>query len=273
MIAADALTLRRGGRALVDGVSCRVEPGEVLAVVGANGAGKTTLLKMLTGEHTPDSGSVRINGKRIGEYAPDELARVRGYLPQHSTLEFDFTVSEVVLLGRAPHPLALASSAQADLVRQALEACAIAALGERSYTTLSGGEQQRVHLARVLVQIWQAPAQGSRVLLLDEPTSSLDLGQQHGVLESVRRFARQGTAVLMVLHDLNLAARFADRVLLLHQGRVLASGAPEEVLSADHLLTAFAVQTRLLKEPAPGVPLLVTLGRVDAHDEEKASCH
>jgi heme transport system ATP-binding protein len=271
VIAAQDLSFTRGGRALLSAVSCRVEPGEVLGIVGPNGAGKTTLLRLLTGEHTPGAGAVLVNGKPLADYAPDELARVRGYLPQHSTLEFDFTVSEVVLLGRAPHALGQSRSAEAQLVQQALELCGIGAFAERIYTTLSGGEQQRVHLARVLVQIWHAPARGGRVLLLDEPTSSLDLGQQHGMLEAVRRFARQGTAVLMVLHDLSLAARYADRLLLLHEGRALATGAPEDVLSAEHLRTAFAVQARLMKEPDLGVPLLVTLG-MDAHDEEKPSC-
>jgi iron complex transport system ATP-binding protein len=272
MIEARELSFWRGGRALLDGVSCRVGPGEVLAVVGPNGAGKSTLLRLLTGEHTPKSGTVLINDQPLSAHEPSTLARLRGYLPQHSRLDFDFTAAEVALLGRSPHPRATRSDAEAEIVRGALELAGVAELAERSYTTLSGGEQQRVHLARVFAQIWSAPARGSRVLLLDEPTSSLDLGQQHAILEVVRRFARQGSAVLMVLHDLNLAARFADRLLLLQRGRVLASGAPAAVLTSENLLAAFAVQARLLHDPALGAPLLVTLGPDVAHPEEKTTC-
>src|SRR5262249_44991737 len=162
-----------------------------------------TLLRLLTGEYTPDTGNIRLNGRHLREYAADELARVRGYLPQQSSLEFDFTASEVVMLGRSPHSRSGDGKREQALVEQALALTGAGALADRFYTTLSGGEQQRVHLARVFVQIWQAPANGSRLLLLDEPTSSLDLGHQHSILGAVRRFAREGTAVIMVLHDLN----------------------------------------------------------------------
>jgi iron complex transport system ATP-binding protein len=264
MIEAEALCYSRRGRALLNAVSCHVQPGEVLGIIGPNGAGKTTLLRLLTGEYAPDSGNVRLNGRGLRDYAPDELARVRGYLPQQSSLEFDFTASEVVMLGRSPHPRPAAGASERALVEQALALTGAAALAERFYTTLSGGEQQRVHLARVFVQIWQAPANGCRLLLLDEPTSSLDLGHQHSILGAVRRFALAGTAVIMVLHDLNLALRFADRLLLLHGGRALAAGSPSAVLTRDNLREAFGVSACVVETPPLSTPALITYGPIGA---------
>jgi iron complex transport system ATP-binding protein len=268
MIEAEALCYSRRGRALLSDVACAVRPGEVLGIIGPNGAGKTTLLRLLTGEYRPDTGKVRLNGRDLRDYAPDELARVRGYLPQQSSLEFDFTASEVVMLGRSPHPRPADAAGERTLVTKALALTGTLALAERFYTSLSGGEQQRVHLARVFVQIWHAPANGSRLLLLDEPTSSLDLGHQHSILGAVRRFAREGTAVLMVLHDLNLALRFADRLLLLHGGRMLAAGSPSAVLSRDNMREAFGVSACVVDAPPLSAPALITLGPIGASPPE-----
>ena len=255
-LAATAITVRRGGRALLDAASISLTPGRVTAVVGPNGAGKSTLLRVLSGELVPDAGSVAFAGRPLAAWPAAELARQRAVLPQESDLRFPFRVAEVVRLGRIPHPGGGDTLADHAIAADALTRVDLNPLADRLYPSLSGGEKQRVHLARALAQL--APADGnaappSRVLLLDEPTAALDLAHQHSVLALARKLASgEGVAVLAILHDLNLVLAYADDLVVLNHGRVAASGAVETTLTPDLVRAVFAVPARLLPSSIPG---------------------
>ena len=273
MLAAYDLTVRAGHATLLAGVSAAVVPGQVLAVVGPNGAGKSTLLRALAGDRTPDDGEVRLGGRPLAAWRPLELARRRAVVLQHAALDFAFTAMEVVLLGRAPHAGRVSRSRDLAIAAAALTAADAAPLRARAYTTLSGGERQRVHFARALAQIWDAgagrarcaergeggaAAAEARYLLLDEPTAALDLAHQHRTLQRLRDWSRRGVGVLVVLHDLNLAAAYADRVLVLSRGRAVALGAPAEALRADLIAQVFGVEVLLAAHPEATMPLIIT---------------
>ncbi len=241
------LRYRAGGRLLLDGVSLSLEPGQVHALLGPNGAGKTTLLRLLAGEQRPESGSIELNARALASLGARELARQRAVLPQVHGLSFAFTGAQVVALGRLPCARH-APAREAEIVREALELAGVGALAERSYPTLSGGERARVQLARVVAQVWEPLSDGvARFLLLDEPTASLDLAHQHDCLRAVRELARRGLGVLVILHDPNLALRYASRATLLRDGRMLATGAPEEVITAEALEQLYGVPVRLVR--------------------------
>lgn len=253
MLRADNLCVRRGAAMVLADVDLRLQPGEVLGVLGPNGAGKSTLLGALCGELHADGGSVSLNERPLAAWPAQERARRLAVLPQSSTLNFAFPVRDVVAMGRLPHDTGRARDA--EIVDLALGAADAGHLCGRSYLALSGGERQRVHLARVLAQLW--PGGAGRNLLLDEPTSALDPLHQHTTLQAVRDFAGQGAAVLVILHDLNLAARYCDRILLLQQGRPHAFGTPEEVLQAGPLQAVFGLDVLIQRHPERGHPLIV----------------
>ncbi len=258
MLALDSVTVRAGQATLLDALSLSVAPGEVLAVVGPNGAGKTTALRVLAGETTPAAGEARLGGRLLADVA--DLARRRAVLPQESGLAFGFTALDVVLLGRTPWR----ASRRDDLAAaaRAMAQASVEHLAGRRYPTLSGGERQRVHLARALAQIdgpaaSDGGAPAGRYLLLDEPTSALDLGHQHGVLRTARRVASEGVGVLAVLHDLNLAAQYADRIAVLAAGRLLAVGTPGSVLTPTVVRCAFGITVMVTAHPCAACPLVV----------------
>jgi len=260
MISLDEITVQIGDATLVQGVSAAVRPGRLTAVVGPNGAGKTTLLRVASGEMTPSSGSVHFDGQPLASLPAREQARRRAVLPQHSRLRSSFCVLEVVLMGRTPHVEGAESARDWAVAETALDVVGMADFAERSFPTLSGGEAQRVHLARALAQIWDAPDDGNRYLLLDEPTASLDLAHQHNVLRTARSLADAGTGVLAVLHDLNLAAQYADRVLILQGGRGVASGPPADVFTPESIHTVFGLPVCVLAHPTQSCPLIVPDG-------------
>ena len=256
MLALDAVTVRAGGRLLLDALTLAVAPGEVVAVVGPNGAGKTTALRVLAGERVPDDGRSALGGAPLSGVAPDRLARARAVLPQQSSLGFDFSALDVVQLGRTPHRAPRADDRAA--VGRAMERAGVAHLAARRYPTLSGGEQQRVHLARTLAQL--DGTDGDRYLLLDEPTSALDLAHQHAVLQTARDEAARGVGVLAVLHDLNHASQYADRVAVLAGGRLVACGAPRDVLTPAVVRCAFGITVLVTDHPCLACPLVVPVG-------------
>ncbi len=245
----------KGNCPLLTAVDLSVKPGSVLAVVGPNGAGKTSLLKTLSGEMAPSAGRVMLQDRRLSDWPPEQRARLLGILPQQSTLGFPFRVDEVVALGRYPH----ATGKQRDeaIVDKALSTVDASHLKARTYTTLSGGEKQRVHLARVLAQVWEASPLGERYLLLDEPTAALDLAHQHMILQTARDMAKQGVGVLVILHDLNLAAHYADWLVMLKHGKIVASGDAHQVLTAEHIAEVFGISVSLMVHPQAGCPLIV----------------
>jgi iron complex transport system ATP-binding protein len=254
VIASSDVKVRVGAKTLLDDVSLGVAPGEVVALVGPNGAGKSTLVRVLAGELKPASGNVTLKGRAIQSYGPRELAMHRAVLSQNISVAFPFTVGEVVRMGagdrhgRAINELAECALADVDL----------AAFSDRIIGTLSGGEQQRAHFARVLVQLaCGEAAHGPGLLLLDEPTASLDLKHQLDMLEAVGRCARRGVAVVAILHDLNLAAMSADRIVVLDQGRVAAVGTPAETVTNELLARVFKCQGAVGRAPSPGTPFVL----------------
>ena len=252
------VSVRRSERLLLDNVSFAAKPGEVVALLGPNGAGKSTLFKVVTGEMPADSGEVVFNGQPVSSWDLGERALMLGILPQSSSLNFPFSVGEVVLLGRSP--CRSSREENAEVVHKALELVDALHLKERDYTTLSGGEKQRVHLARVLTQIWDEPESeklGARLLLLDEPTSALDPAHQHQTLRTAREFASNNVAVVVILHDLNLASQYADRLVMLCQGQVCAEGTPHEVLKPELLKELLDIDVCIIPHPVNGYPLVV----------------
>ena len=256
---ADRVTVRREGRDLLHDVTLAVAAGEVVAIVGPNGAGKSTLLRVLAGELRPTSGVASVLGQALPRWKAIDLARVRAVLPQSSALSFPFTAREVVRLGRWPHADRGVDAHADEISSAALAAVGLGGWEERLYPTLSGGEQQRVHLARVLAQVWRDGTASPRLLLLDEPSASLDLAQAQLALALVRRFASEGGGALVVLHDLHLAAGCADRVALLCDGRVIALGEPRVVLTEENLERAYGIPVRVVDDPRVPHPFVVPL--------------
>ena len=252
---ADNLHFRIGSQVLLEQMNLHLRAGECLAVVGPNGAGKTTLFRLLSGELEPSRGCVRFNGRELPRWPLAQLARMRSVLPQSPSLQFAFSVQEVVTMGRMPH--ATGRARDSAIVDEVMALCDLERFAGRPYTALSGGERQRVQLARVLAQVWQPVVEGERLLLLDEPTSALDLSHQLELMQLVRQVSGSGITVLVILHDLNLAARFADRILMLDQGRAVALGEPADVLRPDLIEAVFRVQARVIEHPLYGCPLVV----------------
>jgi len=236
ILEATGLTVRYPGLAVaaLEEVGLRLEDRRLIAVVGPNGSGKTTLLRALTGVAAPAAGRIRLEGRAVVEWRPSELARVLAVVSQREEPVFPLLVPEAVLLGRYAHmgPFAAASPADEAAVRDAMERCDLDAMAARRIDTLSGGEWQRVRLARAL-------AQQPRLLVLDEPTAALDVRHEMQIFELIRRLVDDGLGAVVVTHHLNLAARYADEMLLLSAGRVAAQGVPAEVLRAPILQRVF----------------------------------
>ncbi|MFP2930008.1 heme ABC transporter ATP-binding protein [Pyxidicoccus sp. 3LG] len=259
---ARSIDVWRGRGRTLGPMDLTLQPGEVLAVVGPNGAGKSTLLGALAGELRCAAGDVLLEGRPLHRWPHLERARQLGVLPQESSLGFGFTALEVALLGRSPHARRGAGGADLDAAVAALDETDARHLASRPYTTLSGGERQRqCSFARVLAQLSEAPEVGSRYLLLDEPTASLDLAHQHLVLEAAGRFAREGGAVLAVLHDLNLAARHAHRLAVLARGKLVEVGTPAEVLRPELIASTFGLDVNVVEWPGVPGPWVIPVGR------------
>ncbi len=248
------VTAGLGARPVLDRISLTLSEGETLALVGPNAAGKSTLVHVAAGALTPSSGEVLLDGHPLATLEGRARARKLAIVPQSARWDIDFTVRDLVGLGRAPHQSGWASMGPADetAVDSALEAADVAALGDRQFATLSGGERQRVLLARAL-------AQGAPVLLLDEPTAHLDLAHQQLVVETAAAHARKGGSVLVVLHDLSLAARM-DRVAVLQDGRLVDAGPARDVLTAHRLGETWGVRGGWAE--ADGAAQLVIGGRI-----------
>lgn len=265
-IATEHVSVEISGKTILSDVSLTVQLGELLAVVGPNGAGKSTLLKVLCGELEPSRGAVLIEDKPLGRWPKRQLAQRRAVLPQQSSLSFGFSVLEVVLLGRTPHLQGIESRRDYEIATDAMRLTNTEQFAKRVYTTLSGGERQRVQLARVLTQIWESDQQ--RYLMLDEPTNNLDLHYQHSMLALARRFADDGAGVLAILHDLNLAAQYADRILLLDKGRVVSVGPPEAVLTPERIRQTFNVDVMVQGHPCFDCPLVIPVPQVPHLDSQ-----
>lgn len=251
-LTADCVSYTVGSRALVKKVTLELSAGEVLAIVGPNGAGKSTLCGLLAGDLRPTEGAIEVCGHLVRTTKPAILARTLSMLNQHTLIRFPFTAREVVMMGRYPHIPRWKSPKESDLTLadEAMESTQVMHLSARIYPTLSGGEQRRVSLARIL-------AQDTPVVLLDEPTTALDIGHQQLIMSLCRDLADDGRAVLAVLHDLNLAGEYANRVAVMAEGEVKALGRPEEVLCPDLLSEVFNQPVMVMPHPQTGKPVVL----------------
>jgi iron complex transport system ATP-binding protein len=252
-------------RAAVDGVTLQVPAGACTAVLGPNGSGKSTLLRLLLGTLRPDRGTVRFGGRPVGEWARPALAREVGVVPQEEESPFPMSTRELVAMGRYPYLGAFRREGEADrrAVREAMRRADVEELAERPVETLSGGERQRARIARALAQ---EPA----TLALDEPTASLDVAHEMAIFELLRDLGHAGTTVLLVTHNLNLAARYADRLVVLDRGRVAAEGTPAQVLTAELVQRVYRWPARIVAHPGPGpdagAPQVVPLAGEMCHE-------
>ncbi|OXY83813.1 heme ABC transporter ATP-binding protein [Oceanimonas doudoroffii] len=238
------LSLSINRRTLLSDIHLELQSGQVTVLIGPNGAGKSTLFRCIAGEMKHE-GELRLFGRSRTNWHKRELARRLAVLPQQSSLMFPFLAHEVVAMGRIPHDTLNRENER--LVEACMRRANVWHLKDAAYPRLSGGEKQRVHFARVLAQLAGEPEQ--QLLLLDEPTSALDLGQQHGLLKEARALAAEGTAVLVIVHDLNLAARYGDHLVLMRDGRIDCTGTPELVLTPERVEKHFGYRAQLLQSP------------------------
>lgn len=245
--------LTLGGKTILDNISVSFFPGQLTVLLGPNGAGKSSLLKMISGEWK-SQGQISYFGSSAQSWDPSTLARHLGVLPQSSSLSFNFKVHEVVELGGMP--LTANTTTIKNIAQSYMQATDIEHLANRLYPNLSGGEKQRVHLARVLTQLAQSGS--NKILLLDEPTSASDLCHQHTTLQLARKLTAEGATVIAVIHDLNLAAKYADRILMLHQARLIADGAPWQTLTADTIAKVYGWPVEVIPHPHADYPIILS---------------
>lgn len=254
---AESVTVGYGAQPILKDVDLSVSRGEFLAVVGPNGSGKSTLVRTLTRSLAPTAGRVLLDGRDLRQLRPRDLARRLAVVAQETAVGFDFTAEEVVALGRTPHLAPFRSETPRDraVVEEAMRRTNTLHLADRLITRLSGGERQRVMVARAL-------AQEPQLLILDEPTAHLDIAHQIELLDLARRLNREeGLTVVAVLHDLNLAALYADRLYMLKEGRCWAEGGPAEVLTEANVLAVYGSRVKVIRHPVAGTPHLILLSR------------
>ncbi|TDQ08748.1 heme ABC transporter ATP-binding protein [Pedobacter metabolipauper] len=262
MIKVRNLTFKAGKRNLVDNLSFDVKKGELLAVLGANGAGKTTLMKLLCRDIKPDQGEVFINDKAITAYSLTDLAKTRAVLQQHNTLSVSFLVEELVMMGRYVHFDQQPGLHDHEVLKQVMIETGITHLAGRDYNTLSGGEQQRVQLARVIAQIYDNP---NACLFLDEPTNGLDLQYQQQIMVLARSMADRGYTVICILHDINFASRFADQIIMLKNGKKVADGTPLSVINTGNIELTFNIKVKLMASEDYDCPLVFPAAAASPH--------
>jgi iron complex transport system ATP-binding protein len=259
IITAQNISYSIGKKPILHNLSFVMQPGEVTVVLGPNGAGKSTLLRILSGEQAPAAGNFLLNDKNIQTLSLSQLARCRAVLSQQYMLNLPFCCEEIVMMGRYPHFNNRPTNVDHAIVQQCMQEMQVAQFTGRLYQTLSGGEQQRVQMARVLAQLREAGAADvtGKLLLLDEPTASLDCLHQQACLHKARDLAQHGYTVVIILHDLNLAAQFADNILLLKNGRLVKQGAMQEVLQPECIADAYEMEVEAWVNDNYRFPVLV----------------
>lgn len=252
----DRVSLDLGGKSIIDAVDLTIRAGQLTVVIGPNGAGKSTLLKLIAGDYKPSRGEARFDGIRLEDWAVDALAQRRAVMPQSGEIAFPFTVLEVVRMGSMAYRCNQQLANERALM--ALARVNMEAFAQRSFQALSGGEQQRVQLARTLCQVWSPVTdEGPGFLLLDEPISNLDIRHQIEILHLAKTYSKQGGGCLAVLHDLNIAAMFADRLLVMKAGQLVSDGTPEETLSDQLMIETFGVPLKVNHLPEGSVPYIL----------------
>ena len=266
VIAAREVSCEVGAALLLDGVSLTADRAQLIGLIGPNGAGKSTLLRTIAGILGHDHGAVLLDGAEIGSLSPKDIASNLALVPQIAPYTHSFTSLELVLMGRYPHlgRFQIESERDRDIARGAMALTETEKLSDRTLDTLSGGERQRVFVSRAL-------AQEPRVLLLDEPTSNLDILHQLKVLGLVRRLVDTGLTAIAAIHDLHMAARYCDRLVLLSGGRVSATGTPEQVLSAENIESAFGVRSAVYRDDRTGALAISLIGPADELANEQES--
>lgn len=245
------------GTKLLQNITLELDAGETLGIIGPNGAGKTSLLHTLLGDVRPTQGSVNLLGEPIENWKPRSRAQVVATLPQLSLLNFPYTVEEVIMLGRTPHSTGL--KADREIIREVMKATDTSRLETRIYTQLSGGEKQRVQIARVFAQIWPEESHKPRLLLLDEPTVALDLAHQQLILQSLKVLSDSGCAIVVVSHDFNLMTVMTDKITALRDGVQLAYGKPTSVLTQTIFDRVFDVEVSITSHPVTKRPVVLSL--------------
>jgi len=254
MLTVTALHFKIDHHTLIRDISFQIRSGELLAILGANGAGKSTLMRVLSGEMKASSGEIHFFQKNIHDYTSKELAKRRSILQQANQVNLGFSVREILLMGRYPHFQQHPRRVDLQIVEEAMDICGINHLEERIYPSLSGGEQQRVQYARVLCQLWDQP---ESLLLMDEPVAALDPQYQQQTMAIAKAFSKRGFMVIAVLHEINLAAQYADRILMLKNGRKWLEGTPTEVLTPGHIYSIFNTQMEVMINPKTLRPFVV----------------
>ena len=257
MLSVEGLQCLAGGKPVIQGITTGFDPGMLHVIVGPNGSGKSTFLKAFSGEWPVASGNIFYDGRPLSQLTRTALSRRRAVMSQLPELHFPLRVDDIVMMGRYPHFSFRPSRHDTAICRAAMERLSILPLAARDYLTLSGGERQRVQFARALTQIWDAPEEGCRYLFLDEPVSSLDIRYQHQLMQQVRMLVKERIVLVAILHDLNLALQYADRILFLKDGRVAAEGPAAEIVRPELIREVFGVEAHVLQNPFGEQPVIV----------------
>jgi iron complex transport system ATP-binding protein len=246
-----------GKKNILNDISAEFLAGEFNMILGPNGSGKSSFLKIFSGEINDYEGSVLYNDKNISTQKRENLARYRAVMSQQPELSFPLMVDEVIMMGRYPHFNFSPNKKDYSICEAVIERMRLSSFKERNYLTLSGGEKQRVQFARVLAQIWEQPAAGSRYLFLDEPLASLDINYQQEFLQLAAEFAKKGNVLIAVIHDINLALQYADKLFFFKEGQLIARGKPEEVINEQLIKDVFDVKASIITNPITGQPLVI----------------
>jgi len=257
MLKTEGISYTIGRKQILKNVSAAFHAGGFNMILGPNGSGKSSFLKIFSGEINKYQGNVFYNEKTLLSLDKQELARKRAVLSQQPDLSFPLLVEEVVMMGRYPHFTFSPNKKDITICNDVIERMNLSSFKERNYLTLSGGEKQRVQFARVLSQIWEQPETGYRYLFLDEPLNSLDISYQHEFLQQALQLAKHNTVLIAVMHDINLAAQYADKLFFLKEGELVSHGSPEDILTAGLIKQVFNVDATIIKNPVSGKPLVV----------------
>jgi iron complex transport system ATP-binding protein len=256
MLRGEHITFKVGAKTLLHDTTVAFAPNQFHVIMGANGAGKSTLLKLLARDQQPSSGKLFLNNKELERYSQKELATRRAVLSQHYDITFPITANEIVLMGRYPYFTAYPTTRDISIQKQAMQLMQVEEFGDRDYNTLSGGEAQKVQMSRVLAQIWEAKEGAEKILFLDEPVSHLDVKYQYQLLQTAKNLCNQYTTVIAILHDINLAISFADRILFMKQGRVIHEVGNQSRISTTIIDEVFDVQSTII-QPEGHKPVVI----------------